>query len=461
MKRTVKVFFCIIIFVSALFPLMGYVIGYSTPNLEKSSLAPFPSILKDNRLNLDYTKEFDDYFSDQFPFRSFMISAYSGINEFLFKQSGNEKVIVGKDGFLFFAETLDDYFKVNTLSRNDLLRLNTILGIQKNYLDGLGIRSYFMVAPNKASIYGEYMPAYFNVIGNKSNLERISAMDKSMPFIDLKSELMKYKEETGKLLYHLKDSHWNNLGAAVGYEAMMEKLGKQSLSLLKQTPVLSLDWQGDLTTMLYPSHIVYDQQFNYTLPEAFTFTRAIRSFDDIEIESINPAKEGKLMMFRDSFANALVPYLSDSFGQVSYSRVFPHDYRKIETRLPDTLIIEIAERNINWLLQSTPILVSDPVMKSTSASSEIDLSLTFSKNKASGYSFLNVRYTDQLIGEKVTAVKIIGESGEYDAFPIYQDNDFEDDKIEYGFSIYTREEIDVGSVDILLQIDGSWVQVSR
>jgi hypothetical protein len=440
---------------------MGYAIGYKTPNLEKSSLAPFPSFMKDNQLNITYTKEFDDYFSDQFPFRSFMISAYSGLNEFLFKESGNAKVIVGQKGFLFFAETLDDFFKVNTLSDTDLKRLNTVLGIQKKYLDGLGIQSFFMIAPNKASIYGEFMPATFKAIGNRSNLENLSAMELAIPLIDLKTPLRAFKTETDKNLYHLKDSHWNNIGAAVGYEVMMEKLGKQSLSLQKQTPTLTVDWQGDLTTMLYPSHIVFDKQYHYVLPNAFTFTRAIRSFDDVEIESINPTKTGRLTMFRDSFANALVPYLSDSFGQVNYSRVFPYDYRKIKTQKPDTLVIEIAERNVNWLLQSTPILVSEPVAKSTSKSSEIDLSMTFDQRKASGYSFLNARYVDQTIGEKVTGVKIIDKTGEYDAFPIYQDGDFEDDKIEYGFSIYTQEAFDMNTVEILVQIDGSWLHVNR
>ena len=461
MRKNVKVIFCIIIFVSALFPLMGYMIGYKNALSQKSSLSPFPSIMKDHQLNLTYTKEFDRYFSDQFPFRPILISAYSGINELLLKQSGNAKVIVGKKGFLFFAETLDDFFKVKTLHTNDLLRLNTVLGIQKDYLEKLGIPSYFMIAPNKASIYGEYMPSYFKVIGDQSNLEQLSGMDLTMPLIDLKTPLLAYKSETDKKLYHLKDSHWNNLGAAVGYEAMMEDLGLPSLSLLTQTPTLSDDWNGDLTSMLYPSCVIYDQQYHFILPDDFTFTRAIRSFDELEIASVNPTKKGYLMMFRDSFTNALVPYLSASLGQVNYSRVFPYDYRKVESLHPDVLVIEIAERNINWLLQSTPILASEPHRKSVEAADSMDLPITIHQSEASGYHFLNVRYDDQSIGEKVTAVKIVDHLAEYDAFPIYQDGNFEDDRIEYGFSLYTREALEVNAIDVLLQIGGKWTRIIR
>jgi hypothetical protein len=132
MKKKSSLVFCILIFMSALFPLMGYMVNFKTPNLDKSPLSPFPNFIEKNRLNLTFTTEFDKYFSDRFPFRSYMISAYSGINEYVFGQSGSEQVIVGKNGFLFFAETLDDYFKVNTLSTDDLTRLNNILGIQKD-----------------------------------------------------------------------------------------------------------------------------------------------------------------------------------------------------------------------------------------------------------------------------------------------------------------------------------------
>jgi hypothetical protein len=263
------------------------------------------------------------------------------------------------------------------------------------------------------------------------------------------------------LLYHAKDTHWNNLGAVVGYEALLKAMGTPSLSLLGQSPSITMNWQGDLSRMLYPSTAVYDKQFNFVLPNAFTFTRAIRGFDDVEIESVNPTKAGRLTMFRDSFANALVRYLSDSFSQVDYSRVFPYDYRKVEADLPEVLVIEIAERNINWLLQSTPILAIDPVYPTSQASSQMTLSFKVEQSESSGFHYLNVRYDDQSVGSKVTAVKINAKTGEYAAFPLYQDGNFEDDKIEYGFSLYTKESIDLNTSDLLVQIDGTWIRVVR
>ncbi len=459
MKKFAKLGFCIILLGSVLIPLLGFVLGFRSPSLEKSTPPPFPLLIKAGRFNTDYSTEFDAYFKKTLPFRPSMIAAFHRINEVLFHQSGSSKVFLGKDGYLFFEETLNDYLKVDTLSINDLLRLNQVLRIQNEYLSRLGIDSHFMVAPNKATVYGEKMPSTLKVIGTYSNLDRISTMDLAMDFIDIKKPLIDIKAISSRNLYHLKDTHWNNLGAAVGYEALMDALGVESLRLLDQAPVLSSDWQGDLATMLDPSKITYDEQYHFVLPEKFTFTRAIRSFEDLEIESVTATKEESLWMFRDSFANALIPFLSESFGHVDYSRVFPYDYRKIQIASPHHILIEIAERNLNWLLQSTPILLSDPLKTNTIATDEIKLAYTLTQQTANGYFFLNARYTDQATGAIITAVKIVNQQGEVDVFPVYQDGNFEDDQIEYGFSVYTKTVLDMTNSHLLVQIDGKWHNV--
>ena len=52
----------------------------------------------------------------------------------------------------------------------------------------------------------------------------------------------------------------------------------------------------------------------------------------------------KAVMFRDSFANALVPYLSESFSRIVY--VWERDVNPevVELEQPDVVIQEIAER---------------------------------------------------------------------------------------------------------------------
>jgi hypothetical protein len=461
MKKYLKLTFCILIFATSLIPLLATVIGVDSINLDKSSRAAMPKLIENNRINESFTLQFDDFFTDQFSYRTALITAYNEIISQLFSQSGNEKVIVGKDGFLFFEETLDDYLKINTLSEYDLMRLNEVLRIQQKHLERQGIDSYFMVVPNKATIYPQYMPSSIQPIGQASNLERIRNMDLPMSFIDLKEPLVKQSFDSQKLLYHRQDSHWNNVGAAIGYTAMMNALNTVPLPLLDQQPIKKIDWQGDLTRMLYPSRPTSDEQYYYPLPGQFTFLRAIRTLEDLQIESINSSKTNNLIMFRDSFANALIPYISESFAQVSYSRIFPYDYTKIEPNQAQTLVIQIAERNLNWLLQATPILDAIVVEESIPESSLISMKITFTQEKKSDLHFLNARFDDQILSEEIVAVRLVDNGTMVDAFPIYQDKDIEDDALQHGFSIYTKNALDLNAISIYVKMNDRWYKVSQ
>lgn len=461
MKKYLKLTFCFLIFGTSLVPLFGTVIGFDSINLDKSSLSPMPALIENNRINGSFTSQFDDFFTDQFSFRTYLITAYNEVNARLFNQSGNKKVIVGNDGFLFFEETLDDYLKINTLSEYDLMRFNEVLRIQQQYLQIEGIQSHFLVVPNKATIYPEYFPSQIKPIGTQSNLDRIREMKLNMSFVDLKEELMKQKTISDELLYHRQDSHWNNIGAAIGYKQIMKFLNNESLPLKEQESVREYDWQGDLARMLYPSRPTFEPQFYFSLPDQFTFTRAIRTLEDLQIESINLSKEGSLIMFRDSFANALIPYFSESFGQVNYSRLFPYDYTKIETEGGEHLIIEIAERNLNWYLQATPILSVAGEEKQIDESSQISLEITFEQEKKSDMFFLNARFDDQILAEKIIAVRLMDHGFLFDAFPIYQDGNIEDDEFELGFSIYTENQLDIRLMTIYVMIDNQWHKVIR
>ena len=458
MKKTLKLIFCIVILGSSLFPMLGTLAGIDSPNLDKNARSPFPSWVNNGKINWSYTIQFDDFYTDNFSFRTYLISLYNGIFEQLIKTSGNRQVIVGEDSFLFFEETLDDYLKVNQLSDHDTQRLNEVLRIQNGILNKLAIKGYFMVIPNKAKIYGECMPKNLQILDDLDSLDKIRESLNAMEFVDVYPALMDEKEKSADLLYHKRDSHWNDLGAAIGYKVLMEALGKDYL-LLDQ-PTEKTDWQGDLDRMLYPAFPRYDEQFYFPLPGKFIFTKAIRSFEDLEIVSGNPDKTGKLVMFRDSFANALIPFLSESFNEVNYFRNFPADFTKIPSDT-EAVIFQVAQRNINWYLQATPIASVSGRDETVMSSRSIYLDFSVELQKKADLYYLNARFTDQAKAQKITAFRIKSQEYLYDAFPIYQDADFEDDIIELGFSLYTSEPIDPKSMQVYGYLDGQWVKIEQ
>lgn len=84
-----------------------------------------------------------------------------------------------------------------------------------------------MSAPNKMEIYGEYMPYYCLEDKSDGNYELL--MDElshtDVDYIDLKEILKEAGGGSSVQLYHKEDSHWNNLGAAYAYRAIMQKAG--------------------------------------------------------------------------------------------------------------------------------------------------------------------------------------------------------------------------------------------
>lgn len=227
---------------------------------------------------------------------------------------------------------------------------------------------------------------------------------------------------------------------------MMEALHRQPLQHLNQSFTQQKDWKSDLARMLYPSMLTLESQAYFKLPNQFTLTKPIRSLEDIEIETINPSQTGKLFMFRDSFANALIPYFSESFENVRYSRSFPYDYNLVDQFKPDVLIVEIAERNINWLLQQTPKLIARPKPLSVIESASINLDFIIEETVINDAYYYNAKFLDQVVSKRITKTKIISGEDEYDAFPIYQNDNMEDDVVMNGFSMYTLNKLDANSL---------------
>ena len=133
---------------------------YQNNSSENRVLAKMPQVVENGTINNRYFSSLDQYFSDNFAGRLGMVQ----LNELLYisvlKQAANEKVVYGRDSWLYFHETISDYVGQTQLSDSDIQRLVTVLTLQSQYLQQQGIPFVFTVAPNKNTIYPEYMPAH-------------------------------------------------------------------------------------------------------------------------------------------------------------------------------------------------------------------------------------------------------------------------------------------------------------
>lgn len=348
MKKSLCIVYLAVVMAICLFFSIGAFFFRPDAEAEGRELTPMPSIRhEDGSLNFDYTAGLEPVFAERFALHSQLVTANSWLKAGLFG-TGTEQVIVGRDGYLFFGETLDNYTGKNPMTDEEISAAADALAALAAYADGQGAKFLFAAAPNKNTVYGEYMPARYLPAEGESDLDRLyAALDiRGVPCIDLRPLFT----EDG--LYHKRDTHWNGEGARLAYAAMMDALGLEHDDFASAPKTTVTDFPGDLDALLTPTLVRYDDNIVRTLP-GFRYTSKFATSMDLIISTASDtAPDRAALIFRDSFGSALIPYFSASFSDVRYERANPFRLDQIERKAVDVVIVEIAERNLRDLIGS-------------------------------------------------------------------------------------------------------------
>jgi hypothetical protein len=271
---------------------------------------------------------------------------------------------------------------------------------------------------------------------------------------------------SSQLLYHRTDSHWNNRGALLACSRMLDQAGGVIGTELK-TPYQAAayteksDWQGDLAVMLYPSGPAPDIQQYYTVEQGSRYDRPLNSLEDILI-STRGSGDYSLLMFRDSFANALIPILSESFKDVTYSRAVPYNYALLDKTPADLVILEIVERNLRNWLESPPKMPAIAIPGEKPADTDLlavysmpDLVLSAGKDQT--YLKITGQLSGDLVGPDWTRVLISVGPNLYEAFPVTPTN--QDDAIASFVLYLDAGQWQTGSseIEIFLKTGAGWI----
>lgn len=335
---------------------------------EKRLLADAPDLFhEDGSFNRDFSSEAIAYVSDHFGFREDLVAVDAQMKADLLHVSAEPKVIIGNEGWLYYTPTADDFIGRPTVTPLGLQNILYNLELSRSYVESHGAKFVIAVVPNKNSIYPEYMPynyANYGTVGNYGNL--VNAMEKYSPALlqcwcDLHGVLAETAETPAlPALYHKQDTHWNNIGALTGYRAIMDVTGAPYKNYADAKFTAEQTWEGDLEMMLFPGTDVRDTQYKYDIPYDFEYMGRYRSSDDLNIHTECASGTGSLLMFRDSFGAAVIPYFSENFASADYSRARPNPYYNLDAAPYDTVVMEIVERNIPWLQKEAPMHAAIP-----------------------------------------------------------------------------------------------------
>lgn len=449
-----KLIYCILFFAICLCPSLGMLVTKQETSSENRQLSEFPSPkTEEGKINVKWLSQAGDYFQEHFAFRNELVTGNALLHGRLLETSTADGVIQGKNDWLYYKDSLDDYLGQDLLSDRSLFNIAHMLSMTQQALEEKGVNFLFTIAPNKNSLYGDNMPYYDKLkVSDQTNRENLESWLKTekVAYADLYQALM----EEDEVLYHARDSHWNNKGAALAADVLMDALGKDHDSYEGESYTVRRDYTGDLDTMLYPLASTADDEIYYDKETTYATVEEIQSNFDPRITTVNPVKEGSLVMYRDSFGNALLPYMADAYANAYFSRGIPYQLMDVETHSADTVIIERAERFLPEMSQFPPVLTAKEISLTENEELQGSDGAVDVKIKPQGMTAqLSGRIKEGLLDtDSRIYLKVNGSV--YEAFPM--DVKVGENLDDNGFCLYLPSELvaaDGNDVEILIEKD--------
>jgi hypothetical protein len=348
-------------------PLLMWVMSVKTVSqTENRNLAEFPKF-QANRLHA-YFRGMESYWNDHIGFRDTFTFIYNYILWAGFDKSGVSWVTVGKSGWFFFGgdQSNEDVLGKVVLRDADLKQWAAVLQAKKDWFDRQDIRYVFVLAPNKQSVYPEYLPDWMRhhavKIRRIDRLVDILRRYTDVEIIDLRDVLLREKEK--RPVFFRTDSHWNWQGAYAAYRRIIESLHGwfpqvQPLPRSGLREIVRDFRHGDLSMGLYG--VLWEKETVW-IPGEPCAKLPGADFDRYLYEKRCVGADMRAIILRDSFMDFVEPYLSEHFGHVVYiwkrwaedSGIEHGLYKEwIEKLHPDIVIEERVERLIGQIPDAT------------------------------------------------------------------------------------------------------------
>ena len=334
-------------------------------------LADFPTLwTEEGVINAEYLNQLSKWIQDHFFLRQELISVDHRISAALFHTSGDSGVLLGSNNWLYYADTLADYTGTNPMTQRELFSAVNNLQLMAQFCESQGRQFRFVIAPNKNSLYPENMPNY-GVRNDVTDAQRLTALleENGVPTVDLFTPFLQ-EEET---LYFAHDSHWNTKGAALGADLINAAFGVES-SYYQGDFSQTARHDGDLYAMLYPAFIDPENDFVYGGQLNYEFTTSATRPDAIVLNT-QGGGEKDLLAYRDSYGMLLFPFLADNFSAARFSRSTAYDM----TYEADCVLVELAERNLRYLIQNLPVMPAPQVTLALPEATSGSISVTATK----------------------------------------------------------------------------------
>lgn len=367
MWNKIKYYFFIIAFFTMLIgPQLLYKIldpDTKVDNLENRTLAEKPDF-SIGKLE-EYPEKYEEYFNDNIAYKSKFIKFNQMVNYYLFGIAENDKAVLGKDNWLFFKDdnSIEDYQGIIKYSDEQITTIANQLVAVNEYYKSIGKEFVLYIASNKESIYGEFLPNKYTQYEDCTRADQVYQYlleNTDVRVVSSKEELRKYKNEYQ--LYYKYDTHWNDIGAYISTNYLLNELNMPVMKDISKTDILENgEHIGDIATMLTLTDVFYKE------PEI-----QISNFTTVEVTNIysNPhpivfnekyistsKNDKKLYIVGDSFSAKLYEYMKYNFAESTVIHRNSYTAGLAEEDGADVIVCEVVERYIDQMTNLTTLFI--------------------------------------------------------------------------------------------------------
>lgn len=294
----------------------------SFSELENRGLASQVEFSFKNYFDGSYPKKYETYMSDQFIMRDTWIDLKSR-TEFLLGKLENNGIVYGKENYLFEKFTKVDEHRVtkNIESINE-------------FVESTSIPISVMIAPNSYEIYKNNIPSLAPLVKQQQEIGDIYNKLQKTNNINL----IKIFESTNENTYYKTDHHWTSFGSYLAYVEYVKSINLEPIELSNLKEVVVPNFFGTFYSKAKPfngvsDNLVYydidniklqidDKEYNtlYDLDKLETrdkysvFLYGNNPLTVVKNTKLNNNK--KLLVFKDSYANCMVPFLTSNFEEI-------------------------------------------------------------------------------------------------------------------------------------------------
>lgn len=306
----------------------------------------------------------------------------------------SQGVIVGYDGYMFYGDTLNDFTGQGFLHQELYNHAAQMLKDRNKWAEDRGKKLYFVIAPNKNTVYPDYMPDYTRdgkatgySLASYRRYDQFVALLKSagITAVDLRETMNAAVRATPERnLYYKYDTHWNNHAGFLAYQTTMNMIKKDFPNVVIHS---KNEYQINYCETYMKDQAYYLGYYDYFHDYGPVYTlktgknARLESYDAIPgwgqftfayecTSGPNAGYSDKLKKYkytndyntsapnvyimRDSYSIAMVPFLKDSFHSSTYNWDFAFQESEIEKADADVILIIVAERNLrNYVNQKT------------------------------------------------------------------------------------------------------------